>query len=102
MTNEAMQALIAELGERICIIMFDNNSKVYIGYPSSTLKSVNDIKFKTFGGVDMIGIPKAVNDPKIGRLGATTTTWHITECIQSIATMDEGFEKYRVDPLSIG
>ena len=102
MTNEAVQALIAELGERICIIVFDNNSKVYIGYPSSTLKSVSELKFKTFGGVDMIGIPKAVNNPQISRLGVTTTTWHATECIQAIATMDEGFEIYRIDPLEIG
>ena len=102
MTNAAMQALIAELGERICIIIFDNNTKVYIGYPSSTLKSVNEIKFKTFGGVDMIGIPKAVNNPKISRMGVTTTTWHTTESIQAIATLDEGFDMYRIDPMEIG
>ena len=102
MTNAAMQAMIAELGERICVIIFDNNSKTYIGYPSSTIKSVNELKFKTFGGVDMIGIPKTVNNPKIQRLGVTTTTWHATECIQAVATMDEGFEKYRIDPMEIG
>lgn len=102
MTNAALQAMIAELGERICIIVFDNNSKVYIGYPSSTIKSVNELKFATYDGVDMIGIPKRLRDPKVDRLGVTTTIWHATECIQAIATMDEGFEKYRMDPMEIG
>ena len=102
MTNSAMQELITELGERICVIIFDNNSKVYIGYPSSTLKSVTELKFANYGGVDMIGIPKVVNNPKIARLGVSTTVWHPTACIQGIATMDEGFEKYRIDPMEIG
>ena len=102
MTNDAMKALIAELGDRICIIVFDNNSKVYIGYPSSTLQTVNDIKFANYGGVDMIGIPKRVNDPKAARLGVTSTTWHATECIQAVATIDEGCERYRIDPMDIG
>lgn len=102
MTNVAMQAMIAELGERICIIIFDNNSKVYIGYPSSTIKSVNELKFKTFGDVDMIGIPKVSNNPKLNRENVTSTSWHVTACIQSVATLDEGFEKYRLDPMEIG
>lgn len=102
MTNAAMQAMINELGERICIIVFDNNSKVYIGYPSSTIQSVNELKFANYGGVDMIGIPKNVSDPKIARIGVTSTTWHTTACIQAIATLDEGYEKYRIDPMDIG
>ena len=102
MTNAAMQEMIAEFGERLCIIIFDNNSKVYIGYPSSTIKSVNDLKFKTFAGVDMIGIPKESNNPKLNRLNVTSTSWHVTACIQSIATLDEGYENYRLDPMEIG
>lgn len=102
MTNAAIKAMISEIGDRICIIVFDNNMKVYIGYPSSTLQSVNDIQFKTFGDTDMIGIPKKVGDPKLSRLGATSTTWHATGCIQAIVTMDEGFERYRIDPMEVG
>ena len=102
MTNAAVQAMIAEMGERICIIVFDNNSKAYIGYPSSNLHSVNDIKFANYGGVDMIGIPGNAGYAKPTRDGVTTTVWHATECIQAIATMDEGFEKYRIDPMNIG
>ena len=102
MTNVALKALIDELGDRICIIAFDNNVKVYIGYPSSTLKSVSEIQLKTFGDVDMVGIPKISNNPKLMREGVRTTSWHPTECIQVIATLDEGFEKYRIDPMEIG
>lgn len=101
MTNEAMQALINDLGERICAIVFDNNNKVFIGYPSSTAKSVNDLKFQTLGGVDMIGIPKEVGNPQLRRVGVTATTWHPTACIQSVITLDEGHEKYRIDPMEI-
>ena len=102
MTNVALKAMIDELGERICIIALDNNVKIYIGYPSSTVKSVNEIQLKTFGDTDMIGIPKAINNPKLVREGVCSTTWHPTACIQIIATMDEGFEKYRLDPMEIG
>lgn len=102
MTNKALQAMIEELGERICIICFDNNIKVYIGYPSSTIKSVKELQFKTFGDVDMIGIPKKVGDPKSARLGVTTTMWHPTDCIQLIATLDNGFDTFRIDPMELG
>jgi len=102
MTNEALQAMIDEFGERISIIIFDNNFKVYIGYPSSTIKSVNEIQFKKFGDTDMIGIPKKCSNPKMDRMGVSTTIWHPTECIQYIATLDEGFENFRIDPMEIG
>ena len=96
MTNAALQAMIDELGDRICIIVFDNNSKVYIGYPSSPIKSVTELKLKTFGDTDMVGIPKKSNG------GLTSTSWHATECIQVIASIDEGFENYLIDPMEIG
>jgi hypothetical protein len=99
MTNDALRAMISELGERISIIIFDNNFKVYIGYPSSGIKSVNEIQFKTFGDFDMIGIPRKTSNPKMNREGVTITDWHPTECIQLVATLDEGFENYRIDPM---
>lgn len=102
MTNSALKAMIDELGDRICIIAFDNNMKVYIGYPSSTLQNVSDIQLKTFGDTDMVGIPKISNNPKASRLGIASVTWHPTACIQAIGVIDEGFEKYRIDPMEIG
>ena len=102
MTNAALKAMIEELGDRICIIIMDNDVRIYIGYPSSTLKNASDIILKTFGDTDMIGIPKAVNNPKAQREGITTTIWHPTACIQLIATVDAGSEGYLIDPMSIG
>lgn len=102
MNNQALQAMIDEFGERICIIVFDNESKVYIGYDSSTMKSVNDLKLRSIGGVDMVGIPKESSNPKLRREGVTSTSWHPTECIQCVCTLDEGFELYRLDPMEIG
>ena len=96
MTNAALQAMINELGDRICIIAFDNNSKVYIGYPASTIKSVSELQFKTFGDTDMVGVPKKTQN------GLMTTTWHVTSCIQVVATVDEGFEKFLIDPMELG
>lgn len=102
MTNAALQAMIDELGERICILIFDNNVKVYIGYPSSTIKSINEIQLRTFGDTDMVGIPKKIGNPELDRLGVTTTMWHPTECLQVIATLDDGWDMYRIDPMEIG
>ena len=102
MTNSALKAMIEEFGNRINIIVLDNDVRIYIGYPSSPLKDVNDIILKTFGDIDMIGIPKAVGNPKAQRNGVTTTIWHPTACIQLIATVDEDHPNYLIDPMTIG
>lgn len=102
MTNEAVQAFVAEFGNRICILIFDNGYRVYIGYDSSGIKSVDELLFQTFGGVDMIGIVKKLNDPVLTRKGAKCVMWHATACLQDIAVIDEGFANYRIDPMDIG
>lgn len=100
MTNTALQAMIDEFGDHICIIVFDNDNKIFIGYKSSPIKSVSDLKLETKGGIDFIGVPFIPNDPKLVRLGVTGTVWHPTDCIQAVMTMDEGYEDYRLDPFS--
>lgn len=102
MTNSALQAMIEEYGNRICIIVLDNDVKIYIGYPSSTLKNASDIIFKTFGDTDMIGIPKEVSNPVARRQGVMTTIWHPTACIQMVATVDAAHPNYLIDPMEIG
>ncbi len=102
MTNASVQALITEFGDRICMLIFDNGPRVFIGYPSSAAKSVNDLKFETFGGTDYIGVPKETNRPNERRKGVKFTIWHRTETLFSVITVDEGFDKYRLDPLDIG
>ena len=102
MTNEALQALIDEFGDRICILIFDNGCRVYIGYDSSPLKSVNDLELKTIGGIDMVGIVKNLSNPKLSRQGAKCMHWHPTVSLQNVIVIDEGFEKYRVDPMDFG
>lgn len=102
MKNSDLQAMIDELGERICILVFDNNVKIYIGYPSSSIKSVNELILKTYGSTDMVGVPKKLGNPKLARLGVTSTSWHPTEFLQEVITLDEGFDMYRIDPLEVG
>lgn len=102
MNNSALQALIDEFGDRICIIIFDNNSRAYVGYPSSTLKHVDEIKMRTFGGVDMVGISKKHSYAAAGGAEVYSTNWHPTECIQQVIIVDEGYERFLVDPLEVG
>ena len=102
MTNEALKALFEKLGDRICAIIFDNNSRVYIGYPTSTLKHASEIKIETIGGVDMVGIPRKHSYPAAGGREVYSTNWHPTECIQQVVSLDEGYERFLVDPIEIG
>ena len=102
MNNESLQAFIDEFGDRMCIIIFDNNTKVFIGYKSSPAKSVSDLQLVNKGGVDFVGVPGIPNDPKLARKGVTYTVWRPTEIIQGIVTLDEGFDNYLVDPWDLG
>lgn len=102
MNNSAFKALVDEFGDRICIIIFDNNSRAYIGYPSSQIKHASEIELKNFGGVDMIGIPKKHSYTMAGGPEVLSTNWHATECIQQVIIVDEGYEKFLVDPLEVG
>lgn len=98
MNNEGLQALIDEFGNRINIIFFDNNIKVYIGYQSSPIKDISELKLVQKGGVDFVGVPIIPGNPQLQRAGVTGMIWHPTECIQSVMTIDEGYEKYLLDP----
>lgn len=102
MTNTALQAMIEEYGDRICMIIFDNNSKIHIGYPSSPLKNVASIKLATKGGVDMIGTPRIPNNPADVAKNISAVFWRPTSCIQGVIVMDAGCMDYRIDPWDIG
>lgn len=98
MTNKALQALIDEYGDRICIIVFDNDNKIFLGYKSSPLQHATDLKLETKGDVDFVGVPVIPRDPKLSRLGVTGIAWHPTDCIQAVFTISEEHESYRLDP----
>lgn len=101
MNNEGLQALIDEYGNRINIIIFDNDNKIFIGYKSSPIKDISELKLETKGGVDFVGVPLIPKDPKLQRKGMTGMAWHPTECVQSVITVDEGFEDYLWDPFDL-
>ncbi len=98
MTNKALQAMITEFGDRICMIVFDNNNKIYIGYQSSPLQKASELTLATKGDVDFVGVPVIPKDPKLVRLGVTGVAWHPTECIQAVFVIDEKHAEYRLDP----
>lgn len=99
MTNAALQAALSELGECTCIIYMDNDHRIRFGYKDSALQSVNQIKYKTWGGEDFFGYSQPSSYPHDAARGVTYTVWHRTDCIQEIAAMDEGWDQYRIDPM---
>lgn len=99
MTNEALQAFIDEMGDRICVITLDNVAKIYVGYDGKRISSVkaSDIEMRTIGGVDMFAVPINALSPREARLGIKGKVWHPTFTIQAIVVIDEEFKKYRFD-----
>lgn len=102
MTNAALQAMFDEMGDRISCIIFDNKVPVFIGYKSSPINHVNELVLKTFGGVDMVGVPTYPNDPKQRESGGMFMLWHPTEFVQIICVADEDHPKMLIDPFSFG
>lgn len=98
MTNASLKAAISEFGNRIVFIIMDNDRRLRFGYPDAPLKDVNQIQYKTFDGEDFFGYSQPTTYSADRAKGVTYTVWHRTDSIQQIATMDEGFEDYRVDP----
>lgn len=98
-TNDALQKMITAYGDRIFCIVFDNAFKIFIGYDSSEVKSVNDLTFSTEHGIDLIGVKSLSSLPSDRAKGVSFTTYHATALIQHVCVMDEGFEDYRIDPM---
>lgn len=107
MTNEAFQSMIDEYGDRIFYINLNNEYKMYIGYESSHIISVKDLKLKNIGGVDMFGVPNVPPDAKLRNLSKKNNnepvyyTWHCTEYIETIGVMEEKYNDYRPDPIAM-
>lgn len=90
MTNAGLQAMIDEFGERIFCITLDNAHKVFFGVaarlPYEDL-TIDKIELKTFGDVDMFGVPHTDHTWE-GHV-IPYTNWLVTGCIQAIHTTDE-------------
>lgn len=97
MNNEGMQGLIDEFGERIAIIIFDNDSKIYVGYPSSPCKSIKDIELRTIGGVDFLFAPYVPMNTKSARDGYRGKLCYATECVQMVIMAEENCPDFRPD-----
>jgi len=99
-TNATLQLLINKFGNRIFMIVFDNNYKVSIGYSSSQLKNVNDIILDSVGGVDMIGIRHYVPHPNRVNESVSYVTWKLTSYIQQVSILDEDMQ-WRPDIIQV-
>lgn len=98
MTNASLQAVFAELGNRVCFIIMDNDRKIRLGYPEGPLQSVDQIQYKTWGGEDFFGYSQHSTYADARMRNVTYTVWHRTDCIQQIAAMDDNFPNDRIDP----
>lgn len=98
MTNASLQAALAELGNRLCFIIMDNDRKLRLGYPESPLQSVDQFQYRTWGGEDFFGYSQPSSYPDARMRNVSYTVWHRTESIQQIAAMDENCPDYRIDP----
>jgi len=94
MNNVDLQELITMYGSRIFAIILDNNKKILIGYNSSP--KMTDISLVTIAGADFI---KVNNKKRSNQKEIEYFTLYLTDCIQSIGIMEDGFEHYGVDPL---
>lgn len=98
MTNASLKAALAELGNRICFIVMDNDRKLRLGYPEGPLQDVSQIQYKTWGGEDFFGYSQQSSYVDARMKNITYTVWHRTDAVQQIAAMDEGSDVYRIDP----
>ncbi len=94
MTNADLGIIITTYGTRIFAIILDNNKRILVGYNGSP--KLTDISLVTIGATDFI---KVSNKKKSNQKEIEYFTLYLTECIQSIGIMEEGFEKYGVDPM---
>lgn len=100
-SNAAVQKMIDDYGDRIFCIMWDNGFKLFIGYPSSEVKSVSELVLTDIAGTEVIGVPAKSSLPTDRKNGVSFTSYHSTDLIQHIAVMDEGFEDFRIDPMIV-
>ena len=101
MNNATLKAFFDKYGDRICWIGLNNGYRIYIGYKSSHIKSVNDIKLETVSGTDFYAlpqIPEALKDPEITNQPPVYTTYHLTELIETFCIMEEDYKGTRLDP----
>lgn len=99
MTKEALEKMIADFGDRIQVITFDNNNVLFIGFPGRP--TINDISVETIGGTDFLVVHNT--DPRQMSFSKTKITYkayHPIECIQCVSVVDEEFRGYMIDPLN--
>lgn len=94
MTNQVLQAIIDEYGERICAIFIDNEHKLLFNYPNTP--KITDIELVNIGGVDMYKVPY---EGKSQRPPVKFSGLYLTSCIQQFIIIDEKDINYRVDPM---
>lgn len=90
MTNAALKALVAEMGDRIFAICLDNGHKVFCGINARNEDNIvyaSQLEYKTVEGVDMFGVKHV--DHTWGSDAIEYHVWFVTSFIQFIYATDE-------------
>lgn len=101
MTNASLQAMIDTFGERINMIILDNNVKLFVGYAGGRL-NLADIQLLNFGDTDFLAVPIKDMDPVKAANGITAMLYYPTSCIQGVMVMDESAGDVLIDPWRLG
>ena len=98
MSNAVLQSMIEEFGDRISAISLNNGKMLFVNYSSKASVKLSDISFETRNGCDLMVVKR--KDIGSGK-EILHTNYIVTEFIENVIVMDEGYENYRVDPLLI-
>lgn len=121
MTNASLKAIVADLGDKLCIIKCDNGEYILFGYPNTRKKldengkimymtdaeghkipvpadtiTTSDIQYHSYGGEDFfsIGLEYTSQVPYY-----KYRVYHRTDSVQAIIGMEADYVRYRVDPM---
>lgn len=96
MNNTALTAFIAEFGNRMFCINLDNTRFIYVGYNGGV--KLDDISLETIGGIDFIAVSRK---DKSSGVEIPYKIYHVTDSVQWIGVVEEGFEEFGIDPLKL-
>jgi hypothetical protein len=96
MNNTALTAFIESFGNRVFCINLDNTRFIYVGYNGGV--KMDDISLETIGGVDYVAVSRTDNSSGVE---IPYKIYHLTDSIQWIGIVEEGFEEYGIDPIKL-
>ena len=96
--NADLESFFNQNKGKICSISLNNGKNLLIDYPGVGNVSSDDISFVKIGSCDMMKIKHT--NYSYGK-EMKFTSYITTEFIEGINVMDDGYEQFRLDPLTL-